>query len=568
MFNCTNLVTLDLAVNRFTGPLASSIGKLSKLEILRIHTNSFSGPIPSGILKLTQLFSLELGRNKFSGVIPSGLSKLSFLQGLSLPENALEGEIPTEIFELKNLAELKLQKNRFSGPIPDMFSKLEKLTYLDLHGNNFQGSIPRSLRSLNRLSLQIFLNLSSNFLSRVIPKELGELEMVQAIDLSSNNLLQKSLLLLDISGNTITGQIPNKIFPQMYSLLILNLSSNRLNGMLEEKFANMKHISTLDLSVNNFTGKIPESFTNLSTLKQLNLSFNQFEGPVPTEGIFSTIGLSSLQGNPSLCGNQISQFMQQRKPLKFSTVYKGRLKNETLIAVKKLILDQFPEESNKCFDRELKTLSCLRHKNLVKIIGYAWESGKLKALVLQYMENGTWRSRWTLEERMKVCISVANAMVYLHSGYGTPIVHCDLKPSNILFDEHWEARVSDFGTSRILGVHLDTESGISLSSTFQGTIGYLAPVRDMRKVTTKADVFSYGNGFPVTLCQLVERLADQNMNLLNMSSKGEEEKLIALLELAVSCTSLAPEDRPDMNEVLSTLIKISEGLHPFEYCLT
>ncbi|KAI3900484.1 hypothetical protein MKW92_002171, partial [Papaver armeniacum] len=151
------------------------------------------------------------------------------------------------------------------------------------------------------------------------------------------------------------------------------------------------------------------------------------------------------------------------------------------------------------------------------------------------------------------------------------------------------AHVSDFGTSRILGVHLDTESGISLSSAFQGTIGYLAPeFAYMRKVTTKADVFSYGvllmefltakrptgpieeNGFPVTLRQLVERaltnggdvileLADQNMNLLNMSSKGEEEKLIALLELAVSCTSLAPEDRPDMNEVLSTLIKISEG---------
>ncbi|XP_026444132.1 LRR receptor-like serine/threonine-protein kinase FLS2 [Papaver somniferum] len=712
MFNCTNLVTLDLAVNGFTGPLASNIGKFSKLNILRIHTNSFSGPIPPEIPKLTQLFSLELGRNKFSGAIPSGLSKLSFLQGLSLPDNALEGEIPTEIFELKNLAELKLQKNRFSGPIPDFFSKLEKLTYLDLHGNNFQGSIPRSLRFLNRLSvldlsrnnltgaipgtmitgikeLQILLNLSSNFLSGVIPEELGELEMVQAIDLSSNNLSGsipvtfggcKSVLLLDISGNTLTGQIPDKIFPQMYSLLSLNLSSNRLNGMLEEKLANMKHISTLDLSVNNFTGKIPESFTKLSTLKHLNLSFNQFEGPVPTEGIFSTIVLSSLEGNPSLCGikflsscsreshsNSRSRFSRksililiilgsvsvillivfiaiivhrhankrnpkgdmdserqysltpslkrfERKEIEsatdffdegnvlgvssLSTVYKGRLENEILVAVKKLILDQFPEESNKCFDRELKTLSYLRHKNLVKIIGYAWESGKLKALVLQYMENGnlesvihdnsTDKSRWTLEERMKVCISVANAMVYLHSGYGDPIVHCDLKPSNILFDEHWEAHVSDFGTSRILGVHLDTESGISLSSAFQGTIGYLAPeFAYMRKVTTKADVFSYGvllmefltakrptgpieeNGFPVTLHQLVERaltnggdgileLADQNMNL-NMSSKGEEEKLIALLELALSCTSLAHEDRPDMNEVLSTLIKISEG---------
>ncbi|XP_026384924.1 LRR receptor-like serine/threonine-protein kinase FLS2 [Papaver somniferum] len=659
------------------------------------------------------LFSLELGRNNFSGMIPSALSKLSFLQGLSLPENALEGTIPAEIFELKNLAELKLHKNRFGGPIPDLFSKLDKLTYLDLHGNNFQGSIPRSLSFLNRLSvldlsrnnltgaipgnvvngmkeLQILVNFSGNSLSGRIPEELGELEMVQAIDLSSNNLSGsipvtlgrcKNLLLLDISGNTLTGKIPDKIFSQMYSLLSLNLSRNTLNGTLGEKFTNLKHISILDLSVNNFSGAVPESFTNLFTLKHLNLSFNQFEGPVPTKGLFRTIGLSSLEGNPSLCGtkflnsciseshsNSRSRFSKksililgvlgtvivlllmvlivvifrrnarkrdpegdtvhvdsetqysvtpslkrfERKEIEsatnffdegnvlgissLSTVYKGRLESETLVAVKKLNLNQFPEESNKSFDRELKTLSHLRHKNLVKILGFAWESGKLKALVLRYMENGnlesvihdnsTDRSRWTFDERLKVCISVANAMVYLHSGYGDPIVHCDLKPSNILFDEHWEAHVSDFGTARILGVHLDNESGISLLSAFQGTVGYLAPeFAYMRKVTTKADVFSYGvllmelltakrptgtieeNGFPITLRQLVERaltnggdgilkILDHDMSL---SSKGGEEKLILLLELAISCTCPSPEDRPEMNQVLSMLVKISEG---------
>ncbi|KAJ0762255.1 putative protein kinase RLK-Pelle-LRR-XII-1 family [Helianthus annuus] len=172
-----------------------------------------------------------------------------------------------------------------------------------------------------------------------------------------------------------------------------------------------------------------------------------------------------------------------------------------------------------------------------------------------------------------------------HSGYDFPIVHCDLKPSNILLDEKWDAHVSDFGTARILGVHQQDGSSVSSASAFQGTIGYLAPeFAYMRKVTTKVDVFSFGviimefitrkrpteltedDGIQITLPQLIEQALSKGTNELievvdpDLASDFDTKQGVVeqILQLALCCTRTDPDDRPDMNEILSSLTKISK----------
>nr|XP_043633935.1 LRR receptor-like serine/threonine-protein kinase FLS2 [Erigeron canadensis] len=279
-----------------------------------------------------------------------------------------------------------------------------------------------------------------------------------------------------------------------------------------------------------------------------------------------------------------------------STMYKGKLENGRMIVVKNFKFKQHSTVSVKSFQREMETLGKLRHKNLLKVLGYAWESERIKAMVLEYMENGNLdtfihestfdRSGWGLSKRVDILVSVASGLAYLHSGYDFPIIHCDLKPSNILLDERWNAHISDFGMARIIvGVHQQDGSCVSSASAFAGSIGYLAPEFSyMRKVTTKVDVFSFGiimmesitgkrpteltqqAGINLTLPQLVEQALSDGINgqlmivdpNLAPGFRTNQVVIEQLLKLALSCTKIDPKLRPDMKEVMYFLSDITK----------
>lgn len=654
--NLTQLFFLVLSGNSFSGHIPPELSRLTLLQGLGLHSNALEGPIPENIFELTRLTVLRLELNRFTGPISTSISKLEMLSDLDLHGNALNGSIPTSMEHLVRLMSLDLSHNHLTGSIPgSVMGKMKSMQiFLNLSYNLLDGNIPQELGMLEAVQA---IDLSNNNLSGIIPKTLGGCRNLFSLDLSGNKLsgsipaealVQMSMLSrINLSRNDLNGQIPEKL-AELKHLSALDLSRNQLEGIIPYSFGNLSSLKHLNLSFNHLEGRVPESglFKNISSsslagnpalcgtksLKSCSKK-NSHTFSKKTVLILLAIGVVSIvlvlsvviplvlqrakKKKTTSTENTEPEFTAALKLIRYdrneienatsffseeniigssslSTVYKGQLEDGKTIAVKQLNVQKFSAESDKCFYREIKTLSQLRHRNLVKVLGYAWESPKLKVLVLEYMQNGSLESiihnpqvdqSWgTLSERINVCVSIASALEYLHSGYDFPIVHCDLKPSNVLLDGDWVAHVSDFGTARILGVHLPDGNSLSSASAFEGTIGYMAPeFAYMRRATPKVDVFSFGvvvmevlvkrrptgltdkDGLPISLRQLVERaLANGIDGLLQVldpviakNLPKEEEALEQLFQIAFSCTNPNPEDRPDMKEVLSCLQKIS-----------
>lgn len=215
----------------------------------------------------------------------------------------------------------------------------------------------------------------------------------------------------------------------------------------------------------------------------------------------------------------------------FGTVYKGYIEGvDTMVAIKR---PNKGREQNKrkqevdAFETEIRMLSKLRHVHLVSLIGYCKEHGEL-ILVYEYMINGTLNSHlygnkkdplpW--KKRLEICIGAAKGLQYLHSGLERPIIHRDVKTSNILLDHNLVAKVSDFGLSKVGASGL---SNIAVSTAIKGTFGYLDPeYAKRRQLTEKSDVYSFGVVLFEVLCArkaLNLQLEDDQKNLANWVQK-------------------------------------------------
>ncbi|CAI0446971.1 unnamed protein product [Linum tenue] len=520
--NCSQLQELGVTLNNLGGKLPASVGNLSQqLYQLYLGINAITGSIPEEIENLVSLNNVDLSYNLFTGEIPSYFGKFQSLQGLSLTGNQLSGQIPNTLGNISQLTQLDLSENQLEGAIPRSLGNCRQLNQLDLSSNKLTAEIPTEVFSLSSLSVQ--LNLSRNLFGGQVPDEIGSLENVEAVDLSYNFL---------------TGVMPVTI-GNCKSLKILNLQQNSFDGNIPSTLASLKVVESLDLSMNNFTGGIPTGLQDIQTMQYLNLSFNHLQGEVPTKGIFSNSSGLSVMGNLMLC-NGISELRLPNCPTKaarllllhyktrrsrrqtsdadsalnhfvmvsykdihqgtngfssenligsggFGTIYKGVLEQmETPVAVKVLNNIQ-DKKAHKSLLAECNALKNVRHRNLVRILTYCSsldnKGNDFKALVFEFMPNGS-LEEWlhsdrnlTLIQRLNIAVDVASGLHYLHDLSGTPIVHCDLKPSNVLLDADMIARVGDFGLARILSTDTSNNPCQSKSSTIgiKGTIGYAPP---------------------------------------------------------------------------------------------
>ena len=254
------------------------------------------------------------------------------------------------------------------------------------------------------------------------------------------------------------------------------------------------------------------------------------------------------------------------------TVYKGAISNgQRIVAVKKL--EKVFNEGQREFQNELKAIGRTHHRNLVKLLGYCLE-GPNRLLVYEYMSNGSLadllftpekQPNWV--ERMGIALDIARGILYLHEECETQIIHCDIKPQNILMDGFMCAKISDFGLAKLL-MHDQTNTFTGI----RGTRGYVAPEWHRKlPVTVKADVYSYGIVLLEIICRrknvdwsISEEEAILEEWVYNCFESGEVCKLVGdeevdkrqldrMVKVGLWCVLDEPSLRPSMKKVLLML---------------
>ncbi|KOM33034.1 hypothetical protein LR48_Vigan01g259000 [Vigna angularis] len=239
----------------------------------------------------------------------------------------------------------------------------------------------------------------------------------------------------------------------------------------------------------------------------------------------------------------------------FGAVYKGALdKGKRLIAVKRL--EKLVEEGEKEFQAEMRAIGKTRHRNLVRLLGFCAEGSK-RLLVYEYMSNGSLgnlifvgesqrRPEW--DERVRIAVEIARGIMYLHEECEAPIIHCDIKPQNILVDEFWTAKISDFGLAKLL-----MPDQTRTMTGARGTRGYLAPEWNKNvPISVKTDVYSYG-------IMLLEILCCRR----NIEVRVPEPEAVSLCSWAYNCfvagklNKLFPWEVVDDKTAVENMIKVA-----------
>ncbi|KAI6671393.1 hypothetical protein NL676_006278 [Syzygium grande] len=284
---------VDLSSNLYEGPLPMWS---SNVTTLYLRGNRFSGPIPPNIGELMPYMTdLDLSRNDLNGTIPLSIGNMASLTTLVISNNFLSGEIPRFWSNLSLLYILDMSNNSLSGPIPSEICRLSNLHIVDLSHNKLSGSIPLCIGNLTGLKVELTDVDTERYQGRLTVVAKGRfVQYDQSILYLVNSL--------DLSDNRLSGEIPGAL-TSLVRLWTLNLSMNHFTGKIPIDIGNLEWLETLDLSNNSLSGPLPPSMTALTKLNHLNLSYNDLSGKIPTANQFLTLNDPSIyEGNVGLCG--------------------------------------------------------------------------------------------------------------------------------------------------------------------------------------------------------------------------------------------------------------------------
>lgn len=613
-----SLESLDLSFNSIEGNIPIEIANLTNLHILILRHNLFSGGFPLVILKLKKIVSLRLDSNhQFTGPLPSGIGQLSTLESLFLGNCSFTGRIPVDFGNLTNLINLSIWGNVLNSTIPVELSKLTNLEYLNVHDAEMHGALPPEFGSLHKMKN---LTLQSNFLSGTIPESWSSMVNIQHLSVFNNRLsgpfptwMSRFSTKVNVGCNYFVGPKPTS-FPESYvqgncfdsdldkrsclgTVGCVSFYSQPENAqyrylLQHSKKNNIWVIVGASLSVVFMVVIILVGLYALKIRKKHRENLEVLPGDTQT----NTDTLARNTTEPWDVPNGIRRF-DLEEILRatedfgkthelgfggFGRVYKGYLGNGCVVAAKRASPSSI--QGQKQFQNEIVILSRLHHRCLVKLEGFCEEAGE-QILVYEFMKKGNlddliWdeQKRWSLDwyKRIEIAISIAQGLDYLHSFADPPIIHRDVKPSNILLDEHMNAKLSDFGISRSTTEMIDTH----ISTGPAGTLGFVDPHYFLRKhLTRSSDVYSYGVVLLmlITAQKAIDRDRVEEVNLVEwVKLKYQADDLDSIIdsqllvretfpqsvrtvtELALKCAAFDRSERPLMSEavqILETLLK-------------
>ncbi|XP_041010131.1 probably inactive leucine-rich repeat receptor-like protein kinase At3g28040 [Juglans microcarpa x Juglans regia] len=629
---CTRLSVIHLGGNSFDGRIPESFFDLG-LEEIDFSGNKLMGSIPRGSSRIYgSLRKLDMSRNNLTGSIPAEMGLFSNLRYLNLSWNnlksrvppelgflipnltildlrnsALYGSIPGEICDSGSLGILQLDGNALMGSIPEEIGNCTSIYLLSLSHNDLSGSIPKSISNLNKLKI---LQLEFNELSGEIPQELGRLQNLLAVNISYNRLVGRlpvGGIFPNLDQSSLQGNFgicspllkgpcklnvpkplvldPNAYDNQMGDHKQRNRSS-KSKEIGHHNFLSVSAIVAISAAILITFGVIVIALLNVSARRRLIFVDNALEsicssssrsGSPPTGKLilFDSRSPPDLIGNPEPLLNKASEIGGGV----FGTVYKVPLGTQgRMVAIKKLVTSniiRYPED----FDREVRILGKAEHPNLIKLKGYYW-APQTQLLVAEFAPNGSLQSKlherlpsvpplsWA--QRFKILLGTAKGLAHLHHSFRPPIIHYNIKPSNILLDENHNPKISDFGLARLL---TELEKHI-ISNRFQSALGYVAPELACQslRVNEKCDIY----GFGVMILEVVTgkrpvEYGEDNVVILSdhvrfsleqgnaldcvdpSMSEYPEDEVLPVLKLALVCTSQIPSSRPSMEEVVHIL---------------
>ncbi|OAY37704.1 probable LRR receptor-like serine/threonine-protein kinase At3g47570 [Manihot esculenta] len=664
--NLINLISLDMRGNLLTGVIPSSLGKLRKLQLLDLGENRLSGKVPFTIGNITQLFKLTFSQNNLEGIIPISIRNCQNLLYLDISRNNFNGSIPKEILLPSLSLCLNLSRNSLTGSLPAEVGKLTNINKLDVSGNMLSGEIPVTIGSCSSLE---YLYMQQNSFQGMIPSSLISLKGLQKLDISQNNLtgeipkvLQSLiyLLYLNLSFNNLMGEIPSEgVFNNSSAISLIG--NNKLCGGVPE--LHLPKCPTKEIGHDMLCGATsvfnqPKCPTKeIGHDMELRCANNRicFDESIaiklviiiPCVIFFILLMVSSVlayQWRTSKRKSFVTPVEMDHivkvsyKELydatrgfsaheligsgSFGSVYKGFLNEiEGPVAIKVLNLGM--NGASKSFMDECKVLGKVRHRNLAKLLTYCssidYKQNEFKALVYEFIGKGSlekwlhhtrtnYKSRkLNFLRRLNIAIDVASALHYIHDLYEIPIIHCDLKPSNILIDDDMVAHLSDFGLAKLYTN--DVSQSETSSVGIRGTIGYIPPEYGIGSTASKeGDVYSYGililemftgkrptdkifknyltlhnfvkDALPERLVHITdptllprgmeetqttnseideqaqthaEAESSTNGNISRTSIAKEKDGLISVFKVGIACSAQSPKNRMKMRDVIKEL---------------